>query len=64
MIQAIEAVTAEMAKAERQPNWSASTSPSRKESAPEMPMLAAWPVTARDIILASTWSASSFSPVM
>jgi hypothetical protein len=29
-----------------------------------MPMLAAWPVTARDIIFASTWSASSLRPVM
>ena len=58
------AVAAEIVKAARQPNWSASTSPSRNETAPEMPMLAACPVTARDIILASTWSASSFSPVM
>jgi len=39
-------------------------SPQANDSAPEMPMLAAWPAVARDIIFASTRSASSLRPVM
>ena len=62
--QATAAVPAAIRKAACHPKCVAIWSPSTKESAPEMPMLAAWPVTARDIIRASTWSASSFSPVI
>ncbi len=62
--QATAALAAASMKAARHPACSAIRSAQTKESAPEMPMLAAWPVTARDIIRASTWSARSFRPVM
>jgi hypothetical protein len=39
-------------------------SPQANESAPEIPMLAAWPAVARDIVFASTRSARSLRPVM
>jgi hypothetical protein len=63
-IQASAALAAAAKNAPRQPAPVARMSAQRNDSAPEMPMLAACPAVARDSSLASTRSASSFSPVM
>ena len=54
MIQAAAAERLAQKKAIFQPPRLASRSAQAKESAPEMPMLAAWPAVARDICFAST----------
>jgi hypothetical protein len=52
------------AKAPRHPSQRPIVPANTNEIAPAIPMLAAWPATARDMSTGSTRSASSLRPVM
>jgi hypothetical protein len=62
--QASAALAAATKKAARQPARSAIRPAQPNDSAPETPMLAAWPAAARDKSFASTSSARSLRPIM
>src|SRR3954454_667680 len=61
---AIAALALAPRNAARQPKAPATRPAQANDSAPEIPMLAAWPAVARDMSFSSTLSARSFKPVI